>query len=204
MTEQDIYEAVVKIYEELFRQVTLHDRWVYRVKTSDKLKIEKFAKWCLRMGEQIHVGWLISYFEYQFSRYAGTMTKRGKNQVLIHWLIGKKAISEYLTRDVKKSYPLKRVRIQTRLNLYKIFAKEREAEQVKVYEAMALEINNDDEIIKQRLYNKLEGFVFCFENTTMFHQKSKWCIGCNFAERCVQLQQQHLKRIYNIRKKAYG
>jgi hypothetical protein len=132
------------------------------------------------------------------------MTKRGKNQVLIHWLIGEKAIGEYLKRDVRQSYGLKKVRIKTRLNLYKIFKKQQEAEQIELYEAMSLDLNKDDELLKQKFYNKIEGLIFCVDNTTMFHQKSKWCNGCNFSDRCIGQQQKHLKRVYNIRKKAYG
>lgn len=200
MNKKEIYDLVILIYQELFRQLTLRSTWEFKPKQRDVEIINKFVDWCV-LQQGVNFNWLENYFLFQFGRYVGLNTKRGKNQILIHWLVGENAIKEYKNRVVgKDTWKRYKIKKETHLNLLKIFKKEEIERRTQTYKDVVLELNQQDEIFKQKFYNQQEGLIWCFENTTLHHPSSKWCNGCNYADSCLQLQQKHLNRIYNLRK----
>lgn len=199
---------VIELYEEMFRQCTLNSSFVMsRHKNHIKI-IASFVKWLKDTYEphQITPRMMIQYFEFQFSRYGGTKSKNhGKNKIMVSWVLGKKAIEAWENRDITKKWYIKyKLNHEVVLRLRKKYMSKEEQEHNKQQRNTFLQINDYEEENKQRFYNTIEGFSYCTNMTTMYHQQSKWCQGCEFAEDCIEIQQQLYPKLQKSRKDKYG
>lgn len=202
MDAQDIYEIVCQIYQELYRQATIRPKYTYDPKHADHELIQKFVQWLQKHYKPGQIGedLLVQYFEFQFSRYSGVVTKYGKNSVMMNWLIGQKAIATWLKRDLSKKFLVRyRCNKDFKLNLRKHFAP---AKQVKVNQQkrnFLSQINKTEEFEKKRYYNKHVGYLYCGDITTLYHPASEVCNGCNFKDDCTKRLQKSLPNVYKIR-----
>lgn len=115
------------------------------------------------------------YLFYQFFYWEGKDTIYGKNTVLPSWILGKKAIERWKNKNEKVNYYLNL--FLDKYNLREINFK-KETEKILLYQ----------EIERQRFYNKEIGFLNCLLSTFLYEENSKWCIGCNFKEKCKEIK----------------
>ena len=61
------------------------------------------------------------------------------------------------------------------------------------------ELRRVEEEEKQRLFNTEEGFVNCFQETTLYNPVSDVCNICNFIEDCKKILKINYEKLYKIR-----
>jgi len=59
--------------------------------------------------------------------------------------------------------------------------------------------NKTEELQKERFYNSTTGLLWCSENTTMYHPKSKLCVECEMQADCKEIQASQYPTIYKQR-----
>jgi len=199
----NIYKATLTIYEELFRQSTLNTSFVCRMDRSARKTLFKFCFWFKDKytPEQRTVNLLVQYFEFQFSRYSGGYSRNhGKNKIMLTWLVGKKAIGEWETRDVRRKWFVRiKLNEEVGLRLQKAFRNERAEKAVARTLSVFNNMSDIEETAKQRFYNTVEGYLYCDMMTTLYNPQSKWCKGCEHAEECTERLRQMYPKLYNSR-----
>lgn len=191
-----LYECILKLYEEFYRQVSLKGHYVFYPSTNDKKLTCKFIRW-IKNNKKSHANssFLISYFEFQFSHYSGIETKYGKNQILFNWLIGPKAIERFEKRNVSKRWLVRlKMREEVDLNLNKAFKNFGKPKTTYVNKLYDYEEND-----KKRFYNKPQGFIFCLTTTTLFNPISQICLNCNNKIDCKKALQANINKLYILR-----
>jgi hypothetical protein len=185
-----VYPCVQALYQEMYRQATLHSSFKYKSSLADRKLTCKFIIWLQKVyrPHQINEALLIQFFEFQFSRYSGVITPRGKNNVMLNWIIGPKAIWEWEHRTVSKRWLVRwRINKDFHLKLKKF-----------VNVAPPLQVINEEpfaheEKAKARFYGQPEGYVYCAQFTTLFNPYSSLCNKCEFMQPCAE----RLKMTYN-------
>lgn len=208
MTNLEIYKATIQIYEELYMQATLKRNYLLRETPVVQQQLTAFADFVLKQygSEEATVDLLIRYFEWQFSRFVGVQTRYGANSILLHWLIGKKAMAEWVKRDPRKNWLVKvKVKKEFQLKLYKAFAIEKQTAAANALKEEALATNPTEEKLKLKhdLYNKPEGLVWCGTLNTLFNPTSELCLACTNQEACRHILQREYPKTYKIRIKAW-
>jgi hypothetical protein len=200
MTGSQIYLAVIKIYEEFYRQATLRQYFEFKHHPMERKQIISFTKWFKKeYKEQKSIEVLIQYFEFQFSHYAGIQTKYGKNSIILSWLIGVKARKRWIDRDKTKHWLVKFRLKDVDMKLHKAFKDERLLEKIIKNQKIFSQLNSYEEKEKQRFYNTLKGFIYCMTTTTLFNPLSQFCNGCTNQNVCKTTLENHLPKIYKLR-----
>lgn len=192
-----LYPATVAIYQELYKQAALHPNFKYKINKRDRSLICSFVGWLNKNYKpyQLNEAFLIQYFEYQFSRYSGVVTPKGKNNIMLNWLIGVKAQQAWSERKISKRYIVRwRCNKDFQLKLKTAFKKE-----IRVIDNPFLKLNPNEEHEKQRFYNKPTGYIYCADMTTLYNPASKLCEGCIFKAECIERLQLNLPKLYKIR-----
>lgn len=192
-----LYPATIATYEELFQQATLNKNYKHKITRRDRLLICRFIKWINKKyhSTQINESLLIQFFEFQFSRYSGIATPKGKNVILLHWIVGPKAIKEWENRVVKKRYLVTwRINKEFKLQLKKAFV------EVKVKSNIfLLKVSAYEEQSKVRFYNSPEGYVYCGQMTTLYNPLSDLCKECNYKQDCQERLKLNFEKLYKLR-----
>jgi hypothetical protein len=196
-----LYPATIAIYEELFQQATLNKNYKHKTTRRDRLLICRFIKWINGKYHftQVNESLLIQFFEFQFSRYSGIATPKGKNVILLHWIVGQKAIIAWENRNIKKRYLVTwRINKDFKLKLKEAF------KEVKVNKNnFLLKVNTHEEQSKVRFYNLLEGYIYCGQMTTLFNPVSDLCNGCNYKQECIERLKLNFEKLYKLRTNEY-
>jgi len=195
-----LYPSILALYENLYQQATLHSKFKHKTNRKDRLLICKFKVWLNKnyKQHQINESLLIQFFEFQFSRYSGIVTPKGKNSIILSWIIGPKAINEWQNRNVRKRYLVTwRINKEFKLHLEKTFA------QVKVNNIpkYLLSINQYEEAEKRRFFNTKEGYIYCGQFTTLYNPISISCQACSYRTECSERLKINFETLYKIRVK---
>lgn len=180
-----LYPAIVNLYQQLYAQATLRKNYVFTPPRQDRLLICKFCKWLYKTYSihQITETLLIDYFEFQFARYSGVQTPKGKNNIMLNWIVGPKAIQAWVTRNVKKRYLVRwRCNKDFKLTLSQAFKKTVTVNVILFTE----QVNQYEEREKQRFYNKKQGYLYCAAMTTLYTPNSNLCTACDFKIACIE------------------
>lgn len=195
-----MYKLICELYQEFFRQISLNKNYIYIPDSSgnkkDQYLIVMFIKFLNKnYNQQVDMNFLIDYFKFQFSHYAGTVnSKYGRNSIMIHWIIGPKAIKRWKERDVRKKYIVKiKLKKEVEINLKNVFKINNNNDKIfnKIYDY--------EERDKERFFNEDIAFNYCLMLTTLFNPKSKFCSGCRFKENCKKVLRENHPNIYKNR-----
>lgn len=211
MVKEKIVESTILIYEELYQQCTLQKNFVMLLRENEYKWLNTFADFIVKQyrEEEISTDLLIRYFEFQFSRYVGIeppKSKRthGRNTILLQWVIGKKAIEAWKSRDLKKNWLIKlKLREEFTLQLNKAFKKENKAKQASGTLRLLNAVNQLEEQTKLKFYNLPEGLVWCGTVNTVFNPCSEVCAGCINKTPCMEILQQNYPKLFKIRMKIW-
>jgi hypothetical protein len=180
---------IIDIYELFYSKVSGNVSFDFKPNKQQNKQIDNFLelldnKYKLIVLDDI---FLIQYFAYQFWKRHNQETRFGCGKIMLNWVIGKKAIEIW---DNKKDNWLWCV--GQFLNNYNIKINKKQS-----IDIVTLRINEENE--KKLFYNTDTGFLSCLKNTTLYNNKSKYCILCKYKESCkAQLKGQY-KNIYQKR-----
>lgn len=202
MNKQEICKATIELYTEFFRQVTLNKNYTFIRFGRDIIQIGRFADWMLTQykPEQIGITFLIDFFKFQFSRYAGVNTAYGRNAIMIHWLIGNKARQAWLNQKHSKKWLVKfKLKKEVELRLIDAFKEQLKKQSNTKAIKRHKKVHLHEEVEKKRFYNTKKGFLYCHGTTTLYNKKSALCEGCKFKTDCIISLKNQFPELHKIR-----
>lgn len=202
MNKYQICQATIEIYTEFFRQVTYNKNYVFSKFKADILQVSRFADWLLSQykPEQIGIDFLIDFFKFQFSRYAGINTQYGRNAIMIHWLIGKKAQGEWKNQKHSKRWMVNfKLSKTVEIRLRDAFKKQINSENLKRSIKRLTKLHLHEETEKMRYFDTMRGFIHCMGMTTLFNPASLACQQCKFNQNCQSVMKKQSPKLFKIR-----
>lgn len=151
------YEKVSIMYEYFFCEVSGRKNFSFNPKATQKKMVENFIK---SRKDEIGDEWLYEYFLFQFSRYYDKNTRFGKGVVQLGWVIGKKAIQEWLKKSPEQLYYVNQFR--RKYTLKSPLKKE-----------IKYSINED----YLNTVRKRGNLIHCLENEA-YSKMNKYCMKC--------------------------
>lgn len=198
-----VYKIICELYTEFYRQVSLNRNFTYNPSHSglktDQLIICRFIKFLKTdYNQQADIGFLIDYFKFQFSHYSGINTSYGKNAIMLHWIIGEKAIKRWKDRDVRKKWIVRvKLKNEVELKLVETFNKIKRQDRAK--QGIFINLQKHEEIDKNRFFNQDKGFDYCLVTTTLFNPLSELCLSCNMNKHCKTILEKNHPKLYKLR-----
>lgn len=130
---------------------------------------------------------LYNYFAFQFDYWLDKNTRAEERRLPMGWIVGKKAIDRWRNRREKDLYHCLKTARQIGLKLSHFTNKQK---------YNYAEIKSSEETRKSYFHNTEQGFGYCVETTTLYHDKSSFCQTCCFADECKKLLKQTFPKIY--------
>lgn len=186
----------------------------YKFDYTENTSLYNFANSLKEKNPQyLNIEWLFDYFNAQFTYWSFIKEQKEKNgtfyQIKLHWVLGKKALNRYLTRTQKdiyfyhsKFYPTYDIKKEDLIEFLRVKGFIKEEEDVIIEEDKIIKINplqDKEEKIKNRYFNKIEGFYLCINYTTLFKYNSSFCKECNYKNKCKKLLKKTYPKIYQKR-----
>lgn len=167
-SRNELFRSIIDLYVLLYKKVSMKGNYVFTCTDNQAVMVENFID---EIGEK-NIGeyFLKNYFEFQFN-FLFQREKFGKGNVMLNWVIGKKAIDRWHNRNKFKFkyhilYGLKRA---VYINNNKLNNE---------WKNSLLKINDNEEEHKARYINTNRGFAWCYANTTLYNHKSLNCAIC--------------------------
>ena len=98
----DIFNTICKVYEDLYRQVSLNTDFVLHLKNNDEIMLNNFIDTVDFRKKSLDFKFICDFIEFQFSYWHDKETKFGKGRVMLSWVFGRKAIERWQNTDSKQ------------------------------------------------------------------------------------------------------
>lgn len=162
----------------------------------DEAMIRNFCDY-MNGNYTVSVRFLYEYMSFQFERWVGINTKFGKGAIMLNWIIGKKAISEFLYKtEHRKDYSSNISKIGG--VSYADFIKETGFEMP--YKGNSWMNSREyvlmEEEVRSRYFNTDVGFKLCLDYTLLYYNNSKYCPECIFKMECKSIQESAYGNIF--------
>lgn len=196
-----IFSIICELYTEFYIQVSLNRNFKYNPShsgmKSDHLIICRFIKFLKQdYNQQADINFLVDFFKFQFSHYVGIKTSYGTNAIMLHWIIGPKAIERWKQRDVRKKWIVRvKLKNDVELKLLTTYKKINQKDEKQVF----LLIHKHEERDKAKHHNTNKGLNYCAFTTTLFNPKSTFCTSCIFKENCKILLSKNHPKLHKLR-----
>ena len=165
-------------------------------------------------NQYLTIDWLFDYFNFQFTYWSFIKESKNKNGdynflIMLHWVLGKKALKRYLNKTSKDTYfyhsnfyPKYNINKNDLIELlenkqYLVVEKEDIIEEDKII--LINPLNYKEEENKKRKYNTIEGFFICQQYTTLFKFNSNLCKNCKFKINCKKILKNNYPILYQKR-----
>jgi len=173
------------LFEYFVSKVSSRKDYEFKPHSREKQAIKNFADFLIsRHKKSIGPAFLFKYFSFQFEYWNSKETREKEKLAQISWIIGKKAFERWLIKSHDYWYFCKNGVL--RLNGIK-FSEAQKLLGVERNIVNFVEINDLEELQKNKFFNQKKGFVYCLNNTTLFNDKSIFCEDCRFKENCKNL-----------------
>lgn len=186
MPRDEFVNLIVKIYTEFFREVSLN--YDYELDLSDRnlSLINSFTDSITKDNPTVGKHYLLDFFEFQFNYWHDKDTQFGRGIVMLSWVLGKKAIDRYKNKSTEhyKFFISKNLKKRIGITSSSIIGKNK-------YDNHLHNLSDMDEIERARFFNMKKGIVWCFNNTNMYHYKSKWCVKCKLKKDCIKITKEN-------------
>lgn len=183
-------KLIVNLYLELYKKVAMNENYVLKYSEAQEKMIYNFID---HFGaEKIHDTFLKMYFEFQFN-FTFKFEKFGKGNVMLNWIIGKKAIERWSVRDKFKF----KYHILYGIKQFVEISKKNDA-YVGWWDQLAKGLAHED-IQRARYLNTNKGMLWCYSMTTMYNHRSDSCILCDFSDMCKATLKEEMPRLYKLR-----
>ena len=199
---ENFAKAIVILYDYFYKLVSGNEHYEYRINYNDSKLLERFILWLQQNYEAAQVGenFLLEYFSFQFSRYAGVVTPNGKNSIMLPWILGNKARVLWKDRNIKETYlvryritPAFKLRLRDAFKEIKIFTVNRE------HKTYLTKIFAHEEQERRRYFNTEIGYFHCLEMTTLCNPASLLCKKCVWQVNCKKRLQELFPVVYQLR-----
>lgn len=188
------FRLVVDLFKIYYKKVSKKDNFKLFMSDNRAKMIENFIQSfkSITKSKILQEEYLSKYFDYQFNYWYKRDAKYGQGtSIQLEWIIGKKAIKRW--EEVDKKY-LTWIISKNLKKDHKILIKKK---QNKDY--IVTELNEVDELEKQRSFNTVKGFWNCLINTTLYNHKSIHCMECNKSSKCKDLLEKKHPLIFKKR-----
>ncbi len=198
-----LFRMVINMYLNFAKQVSNNPHIEFSCTDNEGVMIDNFIR---EMNEEVGNekilgnNHLINYFEFQFNYWLSKKVERKSSKMIdsinthpyISWIVGKKAILRWKSRDKKKSkYAIKlglKKEVKLKSNQFR-----------SEWKKIIIEINKIEEEVKNKFYNTKKGFLYCYINTTLYNHKSPFCSLCNKKEECKETLKKEHFNVYKVR-----
>ena len=192
MQSKHIFKAFLFFYKQRYKNRTID----YSEKNQNKC--ENFIDLLKNEYENIQrldIDFLWFYFNFQFQYYQDVDICNYKNKITIDMIIGNKAFDRYLNRDTSFDWLVNNKSGKNNRKSFELYVNlphKNNDIQDDLYDA--------DEYYRQMFFNQSLGLSNCIMYTSLYDNKSKLCVQCQFKQQCVNIQKQIYRNIYNDRK----
>ena len=192
MQSKHIFKAFLFFYKQRYKNRTID----YSEKNQNKC--ENFIDLLKNEYENIQrldIDFLWFYFNFQFQYYQNVDICNYKNKITIDMIIGNKAFDRYLNRDTSFDWLVNNKSGKNNRKSFELYVNlphKNNDTQDDLYDA--------DEYYRQMFFNQSLGLSNCIMYTSLYDEKSKLCVQCQFKQQCVNIQKQVYRNIYNDRK----
>lgn len=188
-------DVVVDNAQTLIRRSLDRFEYKYKPNKADFGSFRKFFSYYQTRYKkrQMTDAFLIEYMNKQFDwmMYRDEVADNKLNKVRLSWFFGPKAIERW-----EKQLAEKVVFNSSQLRTEDVALKAKSYNSVLDYS----ELHSYEELERSRFHNTEAGLIWCVDNTYLFHSKSKFCLGCKFAQECKAISQENFSKIYEQRK----
>lgn len=201
MTREECEQYSRDVYQDFYRETSMHKDFVYTPTEQDKTVLRKFVDYVDNTYglNTADIDWVVNYIESNFNFWWDVPTRFGTGVIMFSWVFGKKAIERYEKIKGKDS-KLARHRRSIRLGIsLKIIDKYKKKETSQDLSEFVIGIREAEEKEKTRYYNTEEGLLWCISQTTLYNHLSHNCIVCNFKDKCKIVLKDNYPKIYKKR-----
>lgn len=148
--------------------------------------------WLIEVHKKINLNsisarWIYRYLIYQFDYWKNKNVRHG-NKMSIKKIFAKKSLERYFNRSSEYNW----YNAAKSLEQYDI-----NESILKSYESRHQKTNIAfDDVERARYYNTDKGLANCIETTTLYDNRSKFCIVCKNRKVCKQILQENYKALY--------
>jgi len=172
----------------------MYSEFYRRYYNIDKLTISNddvIVDWLIELHKKINLNsissnWIYNYLIFQFDYWHSKQVRHG-NKMSIKKIFAKKSLERYFNRSRNYSWYNAKKNL-AKFNINEII--------LKIFESRRREQNNYDDIERARYHNTDKGLANCIEQTTLYDNRSQWCLVCKHAKVCKKLLQQNYKALY--------
>lgn len=176
----------------------------YRFNYTENISLDNFCKEILNNRKQyININWIFDFFNYQFTYWDFIKREKEKSgeslKIMLHWIIGSKALNRYLNRTNKDTYfyhsvffPKYNIKKEDIINFLIDKGLIEDLQEIQI-------LNNIEEEYKKINFGKIEGFYNCINYTTLFKFNSPICSKCIYKNNCKVLLKKTYPDLYQKR-----
>ena len=173
---------------------------IYNFNYTENTSLYNFSNFLKEKNPQyLNIDWLFDYFNTQFTYWDFIKNSKERDSgeryyIMLHWVLGQKALKRYLSKTKSDTYyyhsnfyPKYEIKKNELIDILRIKGFLIEKEDSIIEEDSVIEINplnKNEENIKKRFYNKIEGLYTCINFTTLFRFNSPLCRDCNYKKAC--------------------
>lgn len=178
-------EQVLWSFDYFSKKTNNYQNYTYKLGKGEDVTLLKFINFIRSEYGELSIGknWLFDYFCFQFEYWRTKNIKytRGGGIVELSWVIGKKAIDRFKTRNNSYQY-------FSDIGVIKIYKISKEDYFSFFITKKEIPTSNRGNIERARFFNTEQGFLHCIENTSRYNIKFKECVLCKFRLKCKKIK----------------
>lgn len=156
----------------------------YKCNTADTTAWSNFITEYPTVGEEF----VLKFLQFGFQNWFDDNDVDHTYKIRFNWIFGKQAVKRWNKNSITTNVYLTRKGIKSKCNISV-------DNKSKVPDWLG-ELRTAEECFKQKYHNTKRGFLWCVANTTLYHHRSNWCVGCDYKEDCKRLLLQEYPKIY--------
>lgn len=161
------------------------------------------------------VDWLFDYFNTQFTYWSFIKDSKERDNgekyyIMLHWVLGQKALKRYLAKTKKDTYfyhsnfypkyEIKKDNLIEALRIKGFIIEEEDSTIVEEDKLITINpLKDSEERQKKKLHNTIEGFYICLNFTTLFKFNSPLCMSCVYKNACKKQLKMRYPNLYQKR-----
>ena len=195
----ELYEKITLCYQYCYSKVSGNKSFLFSPRGSEVKLINSF---CELLEEHygkdtVDINFLFSFFVFQFEYWHDKETRFGKGRVMLNWVIGPKSFERWCNRHEKWDYFSNEFAREYGINKSDVleivnYVEKDGSDKYDIF-------SNIENTERRRFHNTERGFLNCIQLTTMYNNKTKWCILCKNSASCKKALKSKYPGIYSER-----